>query len=142
MSDFSFDELQAAHKALSSSRNKIIKARGTLLQKSLPPKSQLTLTERNLDALRVALSLISDELEKISPESNASTACETMSDTGRLAAFEEAYNELTDSLVTIPAQLEKLKGQGKEKTVRYRELLGQKLMNGQIKALFERHGIV
>jgi len=59
----------------------------------------------------------------------------------RLEAFEAIYEELSDSITTIPAELEKLKADGKEKTVRYKELFGQKLMNNYIVALFERHGI-
>jgi len=65
-----------------------------------------------------------------------------MSDsTQRMAAFEAIYVELSNSITTIPAELEKLKADGKEKTVRYKELFGQKLMNNYIVALFERHGI-
>ena len=59
----------------------------------------------------------------------------------RLTAFEAVYAELSDSIATIPDELEKLKSAGKEKTVRYKELFGQKLMNNYIVALFERHGI-
>jgi len=59
----------------------------------------------------------------------------------RLAAFEDIYEELADNAVTIPPELEKLKTAGKEKTVRYKEMLGQKLIDNHIKALFERHGI-
>ena len=59
----------------------------------------------------------------------------------RLAAFEDIYEELAESLASTPAELEKLKAAGKEKTVRYRERFGQKLMNQTIVALFERHGI-
>ena len=59
----------------------------------------------------------------------------------RLAAFEDVYDELVSSMVTIPQELGELKAAGKEKTVRYREMLGQKLLNNQIIAMFERHGI-
>jgi len=59
----------------------------------------------------------------------------------RLASFENVYDEIAESMVAIPLELKKLKAAGKEKTVRYREMLGQKLMDNQIKALFERHGI-
>ena len=60
----------------------------------------------------------------------------------RLSAFEAIYEELANSINTIPAELQKLKADGKEKTVRYKELFGQKLMNNYIAALFERHGRV
>jgi hypothetical protein len=41
----------------------------------------------------------------------------------------------------IPVELEKMKSEEKEKTVRYKEMFAQKLYNLQIAALFERHGI-
>ena len=59
----------------------------------------------------------------------------------RIGSFEAIYEELANSINTIPAELEKLKADGKEKTVRYKELFGQKLMNNYIISLFERHGI-
>lgn len=63
------------------------------------------------------------------------------SDEIRLASFEAVYQEIFADLKTIPAQLEQLKAEGKEKTVRYRELFGRKLMNNYVISLFERHGI-
>ncbi len=62
MDTYSKEDLQAAHKALSSSVRKIEKVRETLLKKHPPPKSQLTLAERNLAALRLALGLIEREM--------------------------------------------------------------------------------
>jgi hypothetical protein len=59
----------------------------------------------------------------------------------RLTAFEDAYEDFATSQEAIPAELEKLKSAGKEKTVRYKEMFGHKLYNLQIAALFERHGI-
>ena len=59
----------------------------------------------------------------------------------RLAAFEDVYAELMESMAAIPPELENLKAGGKEKTVRYRELFGQKMMNHHIIALLKRHGI-
>jgi len=59
----------------------------------------------------------------------------------RLSAFEDVYEDLLKSVATIPLELLNLKAAGKEKTVRYRELFGQKLMNNHIVALFKRHGI-
>jgi len=63
MGAFSKAELEAAQKAISSSMRKIEKAQETLLKKQPPPKAQLTLAARNLDALRLSLSLIMRELE-------------------------------------------------------------------------------
>ena len=59
----------------------------------------------------------------------------------RLAAFEAVYNEVNIGLSDIPKQLEKMKSEGKEKTVRYKELFGQKLMYNYIVSIFEKHGI-
>ena len=64
-----------------------------------------------------------------------------MTDTERLAAFETVYDEFAASLVTVPVELERLRTEGREKSVRYRELFGQKLFNAQVKDMFERHGI-
>jgi len=59
----------------------------------------------------------------------------------RLAAFEAVYDEVADGLTSIPAELGRLRAEGKQKTVRYKELFSQKLMNDYLMALFERHGI-
>jgi len=59
----------------------------------------------------------------------------------RLAAFEDVYEALMRDMAAIPEELRQLKTDGKEKTVRYRELFGQKLMNAHIADLFERYGI-
>ena len=140
MANYSFEELEAAHKSLMSSYSKIHKVRETLLQKGSPPKSQLTLATRNINALIIALALVTEEIEKTDPDYTFADS-DAQAHIRRLAAFEGAYNELADSMITIPVELEKLKAEGKEKTVRYRELFGQKLINSQIAALFERHGI-
>jgi hypothetical protein len=63
MKSYSVVELQAAHRALASSIRKIEKVRETLLGKPIPPKSQITLAERNLNALRLSVDLIMHELE-------------------------------------------------------------------------------
>ena len=62
MGDFSKTELEAAQKAISSSVRKIEKVRETLSKKQPPPKAQLTLASRNLDAFRLALALIAREI--------------------------------------------------------------------------------
>ena len=63
MMEFPKTDLQAAQKAISSSVRKLEKARETLSKKQPPPKAQLTLASRNLNALRLALALIMRELE-------------------------------------------------------------------------------
>ena len=59
----------------------------------------------------------------------------------RLARFEDAYENLMESQMQIPKELEKLRAAGKEKTVRYKEMLAQKLINNNIINFFEKHGI-
>ena len=55
----------------------------------------------------------------------------------RLALYENAQETLETRLAALPGQLEELRKIGKEKTVRYRELMVRKLTAGQIKAFFE-----
>ena len=45
----------------------------------------------------------------------------------KLAAFENMHEQMLTSVEAIPAELAALKAQGKEKTVRFRELTAQKL---------------
>jgi len=121
MGNYTKTEFAEAHRALLSTLQKCEKINAAKL-----PQSQQTLLERRIAALKMALVLIEKE------EMNAD----------RLAKFETVYKEILDSMTSIPAELEKLKAAGKEKTVRYKELFGQKLMNNYVEALFERHGIV
>ena len=65
MSDYMLEELEAAHKAITSSYRKISKARETLTSKPSPPKPQITLAERNQKALIIALNLITQEIGKL-----------------------------------------------------------------------------
>ncbi len=64
MAEFSKEELEGAHKAISSSIRKIEKVRVTLSQKEPLPKAQLTLASRNLNAFRLAIALIELELSR------------------------------------------------------------------------------
>ena len=59
----------------------------------------------------------------------------------RLSKFEDAYQDLQNSMTELPAKLEELRIQGKEKTVTYKELLTQKLINNNILMFFEKNGI-
>jgi len=59
----------------------------------------------------------------------------------RLAALENMLEELEVCQTDIPAELARLKAAGKEKTVHYKELLGQKLLLNEMLALLERHGV-
>lgn len=62
MAEYTITDLEAARKAISSSIRKIEKVQETLLKKQPPPKAQLTLAERNLKALHLAMSLILREM--------------------------------------------------------------------------------
>ena len=63
------------------------------------------------------------------------------SDAERLAKFEEAYRDLQISISELPGKLEILRAQGKEKTVTYKEMLTQKLINNNILMFFEKYGL-
>ena len=57
----------------------------------------------------------------------------------RLSAFEDLVCGLDEEQKNIALRLEKLRGERKEKTVQFRELLAQKLMNNNILMLLERY---
>ena len=59
----------------------------------------------------------------------------------RLGKFEDAYEDLMIRQEQIPKELETLRIQGKDKTVTYKETMAQKLINNNIVAFFERHGL-
>lgn len=59
----------------------------------------------------------------------------------KLGIFEDAYENLMNSQEQIPKDLEELRKQGKEKTVRYKETMAQKLINSSIIMFFKKHGI-
>lgn len=59
----------------------------------------------------------------------------------RLGIFEDAYEDLMNSQDQLTKDLEELKIQGKEKTVRYRESMGRKLINSYIITFFEKLGV-
>lgn len=59
----------------------------------------------------------------------------------RLAVFEDVYLRLVEQQDEYEAELEKLRAGGKEKSVRFRELLGNKMMNGNTLKLFEIYGL-
>jgi len=59
----------------------------------------------------------------------------------RLAQFENAQAALLAQQDQITGELDRLRAEGKEKSVRFRELLGQKMINNTLVALLERHGL-
>ena len=57
----------------------------------------------------------------------------------RLAAFEDLACGLEKEQKSIALRLEQLRGERKEKTVQFRELLAQKLVNNNVQMLLERY---
>jgi len=58
-----------------------------------------------------------------------------------LGQWEDALEELQRAQQQIPKDLEALRSSGKEKTVQYREMLAQKLINNNILLFIESHGL-
>jgi hypothetical protein len=58
-----------------------------------------------------------------------------------LARFEDLYEYVIDCETSIPAELANLRNEGKEKTLRFRELMGQKLLNTSFINLFKQFDI-
>jgi len=59
----------------------------------------------------------------------------------RLAVFENIVEELLSSQKQASEELEKLRGEGKEKSVRFKELMVKKLTNINTLILFKSYGI-
>ena len=59
----------------------------------------------------------------------------------RLAKFENLYEHLLARHNAIPAELEKLRLAGKNKTVTFKELLTEKMINDMILTQLERQGL-
>lgn len=58
-----------------------------------------------------------------------------------LAKFEDLYEYIINRETSIPEELAKLRGEGKEKTLRFRELMGQKLLNTSFISLLKQFDI-
>ena len=59
----------------------------------------------------------------------------------RLAQLEDMMQDLAAQQEEIPRRLQELRSQGREKTVQFRELLPQKLVNQNLCLLMERYGL-
>lgn len=59
----------------------------------------------------------------------------------RLAKFEEFHAKMIASQAEIVEDLAKLRAEGKEKTVQYRELFTKKLLTNNVLAFLRYHGI-
>ena len=69
------------------------------------------------------------------PEGMERTAIE------RLARFEDAYEDILSRKTDIEEQMESLRAAGKQKSARFRELLGEKLMLQQLIMILESRGL-
>jgi hypothetical protein len=58
-----------------------------------------------------------------------------------LAKFEDLYEYVMDCEQTIPVELEKLRCEGKEKSYRFKETMGKKLLNVSFISLMNWFGI-
>lgn len=59
----------------------------------------------------------------------------------KLARFEGFYADLLLSQTKIPEEMETLRSQGKNKSVRFRELMGEKMFKANIISLIKNYGI-
>lgn len=59
----------------------------------------------------------------------------------KLAKFENIYEDLMAKQKEISGELEKLRLEGKTKSVKFKQLLANKLNNSQILALFESYDL-
>jgi hypothetical protein len=59
----------------------------------------------------------------------------------RLARFESIYDDLVVGQSKISEELEKLRNEGKTKSVRFRELMVKKMTNSNIIILFKTYGL-
>jgi len=59
----------------------------------------------------------------------------------RLAGFENFYDDLVAGQNKISEEMEKLRNEGKTKSVRFRELMGKKMINSNFILLFKTYGL-
>ncbi len=59
----------------------------------------------------------------------------------RLARLEDMVQALTEEQEAIPGQLAQLRAQGKDRTVRFRELMARKLTLVSLRTELERYGL-
>lgn len=59
----------------------------------------------------------------------------------RLASFENMYDYLMAQQSEISKEMEKLRAEGKNQTVKFKQLFANKLANNNIITLFETYGI-
>lgn len=60
----------------------------------------------------------------------------------RLQAFEAMLDEVQQDCDFKASEIEKLKAQGKEKTVTFKQYLADKMLYQRMLSLYERHGLL
>ena len=60
----------------------------------------------------------------------------------RLENFERALKDIQNEYDTLGKELEKLRNEGKNKTTKFRELLGKKLVYSMIINIFKRYDLI
>lgn len=60
----------------------------------------------------------------------------------KLERFESALNDILDEYTKLGIKLEDLRKEGKMKTVKFKELLGQKLVYSMIITIFKRYNLI
>ncbi len=60
----------------------------------------------------------------------------------RLERFEKALNDIVNEYENLGKELEKLRNEGKNKTTKFRELLGKKLVYAMIITIFKRYDLL
>lgn len=60
----------------------------------------------------------------------------------KLERVESALNDILDEYTKLGIKLEELRKEGKMKTVKFKELLGQKLVYSMIITIFKRYNLI
>lgn len=60
----------------------------------------------------------------------------------RLERFEKALNDILNEYNKLGEELEKLRNEGKNKTTKFRELLGKKIVYSMIITIFKRYDLL
>lgn len=59
----------------------------------------------------------------------------------KLAVFETVFEELVQEQETLSQKLQEMRVAGKTSSYRYKEIMGQKLVNSSVISIFQRYGL-
>lgn len=65
-----------------------------------------------------------------------------MDATDRLQAFEQMLEDVKDQMQFEQSEMDRLKAQGRDKSVTFKQYLSNKLMHQRILSLYEKHGLL